>query len=209
MKMKKIIALATAAALCLGMSMTAFAADAVNPSPNKVPQSSSSYVNKEGYEAQTGELDAETKALLANEDKVKEILSQEFVVPKDAKVAVLGAGEYTLWDWTKDDVYKYQIEDGKVPNGGANFTFPIYDKDHDVKIGDTIYVLHKVGDKWEVTECVVTMGPNGDMVVDVFMESFSPVAFVKVMSDGTVVKLDAKGEPEKPVTKKAPKTGEF
>ena len=38
MKMKKMVALITAGVLCLGMSMTAFAADLEDGSPNKPPK---------------------------------------------------------------------------------------------------------------------------------------------------------------------------
>ena len=65
----------------------------------------------------------------------------------------------------------------------------------DIKNGDTVYVLHQTADgTWEVLEgkAVVTKDAGGytSVSVDVTMTGFSPVAFIKVMSNGEVVVLD-------------------
>ncbi|MDE7037457.1 MAG: hypothetical protein K2O98_05755, partial [Lachnospiraceae bacterium] len=75
--------------------------------------------------------------------------------------------------------------------------------------GATIYVAHQKADgTWEIIEGTLDKNMYGEWVVKVKMDSFSPVAFLKVMSNGKVVEVDKKGEPVKAATTRSPKTGE-
>lgn len=202
MKMKKLVALATAAALCLGMSVTAFAADVKSPQDSDIPTI--------GWGAtDDGSLDVWSKPLTDKEkediaDAAEKALKDQYnVTGKD--VVVIGVGDYQLFD--EDGKL---IEDGKVPNGGANFNFALgrEDKDGYVK-GATIYVAHQKADgTWEIIEGTLDKNSYGEWIVKVKMDSFSPVAFLKVMSNGKIVEVNQKGEPVKATTTRSPKTGE-
>ncbi|MEY8411254.1 hypothetical protein AALB51_08370 [Lachnospiraceae bacterium 62-26] len=199
MKMRKLVALATAAALCLGMSLTAFAADEKENSPAEIEygtsEDGSMYVKSD-------ELTSEQKKEIA--DAAEKALKDQYnVTGKD--VVVIGVGDYTLYN--EDGT---EIKDGKVPNGGANFNFILgrETKDGYAK-GATIYVAHQKADgTWEIIEGTLDKNMYGEWVVKVKMDSFSPVAFLKVMSNGKVVEVDKKGEPVKAATTRSPKTGE-
>lgn len=202
MKMKKLVALVTAAALCLGMSLTAFAADDKEVSPEELQVGWSEdgtlgVVTKELTEKEKADIAEAAKKALAN---------QYNVTGKD--VVVMGVGDYTLFDMTDPDNPKV-ITDGKVPNGGANFQFYLGSETKEGYVnGATIYVAHQKADgSWEIIEGKLSR-VAGEWYVEVKMDSFSPVAFLKVMSNGKVVEVDRRGEPVKPATTRSPRTGE-
>ena len=200
--MKKLVALATAAALCLGMSVTAFAADVKSPQDSDIPVIGSGTTDDDSMYVTSKPLtDKEREDIAAAAEKA--LKDQYNVTGKD--VVVLGVGDYTLYD--ADDK---KIEDGKVPNGGANFSFrldAVENKEGFVD-GATIYVAHQKADgTWEILEGKLVKTFYG-WSVRVKMDSFSPVAFLKVMSNGKVVEVDKKGEPVKATTTRSPRTGE-
>lgn len=133
----------------------------------------------------------EVEEILANENAVKDILTQAgYEVTNDHNVVVIGAGDYNLYAHPDTNF---------VP--GSEVTFPLgiegtnyWDRVKDIKNGDVIYVLHQTADgTWEVLEgvAVVESYENTARVsVKVAMSGFSPVAFIKVMSNGQVVVLD-------------------
>ena len=159
-------------------------------------------------------LTTDVEAILKDQNQMKDILTDAgYVVPDDASVVVLGAGDYT----TDQEIV-----------GEADMNFVLgYGSDEDlqgIKNGDTIYVLHQKHDgTWEVIEgkaVVRTFGYGDTQVsVDVTMTGFSPVAFIKVMSNGELVVLDKNEVPKASVNtttaktttvtvKTSPKTGE-
>ena len=190
MKLKKLVALFTAGALCLGMSLTAFAADG---SREKLPIAGNG-VTEDGV------------VISSDPEKIKDVIKEDLQLPSDAKVAVLGVMNYEPEGTVKD---------------GSTVTFALSPSTAgDLKEGETIAVLHlkKIVDKdgnvsyvWETKVGTVRKLGNG-VYVDVELDDFSPVAFVKVMSNGDVVKWNAKGEvvsTTSTTTKKvSPKTGE-
>ncbi|EOS80535.1 hypothetical protein C817_01591 [Dorea sp. 5-2] len=240
MKMKKMVALITAGVLCLGMSMTAFAADLEDGSPNKPPkptepttpttptQPAKPNEGFNGFLSINGGKDVDIKvpAYLADDlvagdletakneltDKqyenvvntltdpkaIEDIIKDACNVPSDIDCEVLVVGNI-------------QYTGDKFPAGGIDMSVNIGSASaNGLKNGDSIYVLHynKTTGKWEVLQGTVKL--NGDSAyVDVHFDSLSPVAFIKVTSNGKVVPYDAKGNPVTPVKTKSPKTGEF
>lgn len=174
---------------------------------------------------------AEVEEILKDTDAVKDILNDAgYDVTDDHQVVVLGAGDFETYnkDW---EAYDQDISDGanmKFYLGYGNDKYGYHSENwddlKDIKDGDTIYVLHQKDDgTWEVLEgkAIVVTNEYGDndISVEVTMTSFSPVAFIKVMSDGEVVVLDKTETPVQKVdtktaktttvtVKKSPKTGE-
>lgn len=198
--MKKLVALATAAALCLGMSVTAFAADVKSPQDKDIPEIEYGRSEDEDMFVRSEGLTEKEKEDIATAAE-KALKEQYNVTGKD--VVVLAVGDYTLYDADNKE-----IKDGKVPNGGANFKFSLdaVENKEGFENGAIIYVAHQKADgTWEILEGSLLKTYDG-WVVKVKMDSFSPVAFLKVMSNGKIVEVDKKGEPVK--TTKSPKTGE-
>lgn len=201
MKLKKMVALITAGALCLGMSMTAFAANSVDETDGYGEVEGGGFIygdNKLTEEEQKAY--EEAKEVLSDEAKVKAELEKLGYDTKGKDIVVMGVGEYQYYD-----------ENGKpadLPKGSTvKFSLDGLDKAKGLKHGDQIYVMHYLGDgKWEVKSATVTV-INGMLFAEVELDSLSPVAFLKVMSNGKIVKLDKKGEVVSN-TGKSPKTGE-
>ncbi len=222
MKMKKMVALLAAGVLCLGMSTTAFAA--ISPTGANAEILGDSDENEQivgvglesGYLTTPGQKEAkEALEVLNDSEKLAAELQKAGYDTKGKDIIVMGAGmyEYKVYDETQNKWIASEL-----PKGGLDISFSltggygghILDNAKDLKHGDTVYVMHYVGNgEWQVIETTVEMR-GGVPYVTVHMNSLSPVAFIKVMSNGEVVKLD-------PVTKKpvqapkkaSPKTGEF
>ena len=205
MKIKKLVALLTAGVLCLGMSTTAFAAQSVQDADG-----AALVKGADGYVSGYGEL---TPAQQEAFDKAKEVLEDEKQVDKilqdlgyntnGVDVIVMGMGDYRYYD--KDG------NPADLPKGTTlQFSLEGLDKAKGLKNGDKVYLMHyKADGTWEVVNgTVVTL--NGFLYVETDeLDSLSPIAFLKVMSDGKVVALDKKGEVVKTTTTKvSPKTGE-
>lgn len=139
------------------------------------------------------EVTKEVEDILANENAVKDILTQAgYEVNNAQNVVVIGAGDYNLYPGAT-------FEPGTemtfhLGSGGDTFQGQTWDRVKDIKNGDVIYVLHQTANgTWEVLEgvAVVENYANWTSVsVKVAMSGFSPVAFIKVMSNGQIVVLD-------------------
>lgn len=208
MKLKKLVALITAGALCLGMSMTAFAAD--DKSPEKVPSAN-------GF-ANGGDLAAVNQA---SEEEVQEIANKAMDWLKENKpniaenAEVIFAGNYSLMQWDETNGW-VDIKDGKVPGGKALFSFNVNDIEDKSGFaeGKVVYGLHDNGDgTYSLIEGKLVFDPTLGWSIQAEMEGFSPVTFFKVMSNGKIVEVDWKGDVVAPKTKTvarttSPKTGE-
>lgn len=239
MKMKKMVALITAGALCLGMSMTALAAEVEDKSPITPPTTDEekpttkpetpSVPDNEGLPgfiaAGSEELDIKIPAsekdnlvggvledakeelteaqykevvdTLTDPEAIKDIIKDACNVPSniDCEVLVVGNISYT---------------GDKFPAGGIDMQVNVGSASaNSLKTGDSIYVLHYVKEtgKWEVLQGTVIV--EGDSAyVSVHFNSLSPVAFIKVTSNGKVVPYNAQGQPVTPVKTRSPRTGE-
>ncbi len=208
MKLKKLVALITAGALCLGMSMTAFAAD--DKSPEEVPTT--------WGEADGGKLQVWNGATPEERQEIadKAMAWMEKNTPNIAKDAeIIFVGDYDLfqkndkgeWDW---------LEDGKVPGGKKLFSFDVNDIENKEGFvpGKTVYALHGNADgTFTPIEGKLVYDEARGWFIEVEMSEFSPVVFLKVMSNGKIVEVDWKGDVVDPKTKTAtrtasPKTGE-
>ena len=207
MKLKKLVALITAGALCLGMSMTAFAADD-NKSPDKVPSAN-------GW-ANGGDLGAINTA---TEKEVQEIADEamNWLAKNKPNIAanaeVIFAGDYRLYD---AETGTWLEEGAKVPGGKTVFSFNVNnvkDKDGFVE-GKVVYGLHKNADgTYSLIEGKLVYNAATGWAIEAEMDAFSPVTFFKVMSNGKIVEVDWKGDVVAPKTKTvarttSPKTGE-
>ena len=244
-KMKKAAALIASAVLCLSMGVTVLAASPTDPAiPEKENTQAYAYqaFDKDGNKVtlRSEQISQEVEEILKDESAVKDILTGAgYEVSEDDQVVVLGAGDFHTVDKNFEE-FDQDISDG------VEFTFELgasneeygyatenWDDLKDLKNGDTIYVLHQKADgTWEVLEGTAVVEDNyyTTVSVKVTLTSLSPIAFVKVMSNGEVVVLDKNEVPvsqvetsatsvtsskttEKVTTtsvtvKKSPKTGE-
>lgn len=151
------------------------------------------------------------QAVLDDQEKLAEIITEAgYVVEEDYSFVVLTAGDYSLLE---------PDHEGKIKLG-----FVIVDET--VESGDKVYALHQLHNgTWEVIEATVE-----GVEITIELDSLSPVAIVKVMSNDDVVALpkvevdnsdteetekeEKPAEEEKTETpvdnteKKSPKTGE-
>ena len=264
MKMKKIVALVTASALCLGMSMTVFADN--SPNEGLARPTGSGYVDNgsqdpanEGRYLYVNNLqdakddiadqvkkdnpnwtdEAVQKEADKRYDAVKDVFTDDTKASEKAsellgrKVdgVVVSAGDFKLY---RADGTVINPTDVDWPKNGIDRAMPIAelgDGYKQVEVGDKIAVLHynTAKNTWEVQEVTVVGNPNGQGYVTVHFDSLSPVAFLKVMSNGQQIKVDANGNPIKDkdrnvqvvnkttttkttqtvATGRSPKTGEF
>ena len=150
------------------------------------------------------ELSQEVKDILSDEEKVKDILYEAgYTVKDDQDITVIAAGDLSLMDMEKFE--KTEVPEGGVDldinlgfqnsysNNGYTYT---YGAIQGLKEGSTVYVLHQKDDgTWEVMEGTVKVKTNIDgtytsYYVTAHFDSLSPVAIIKVMSNGEVVVLD-------------------
>ncbi|EOS80538.1 hypothetical protein C817_01594 [Dorea sp. 5-2] len=234
MKMKKMVALLAAGVLCLGMSTTAFAA--ISPTKNNAEyigeKGKNDFINSAGLEdfdsfTEAGQKEAKAALEVLNDsEKLAKELQNAGYNTNGKDIVVMGAGMYEFGGYKKDENGQYVFdkngypiwENKELPEEGADIRFSltgaagnILDQAKDLKHGDTIYVMHYLANgTWQVMEATVEM-VDGIPYVTVHMDSLSPVAFIKVMSNGEVVKLDpvTKKPVKAPTTKASPKTGEF
>ncbi len=202
MKLRKLVALITAGALCLGMSMTALAAD---PSREAV--------------APTGATTADGTKLDV-EPLTKENLEQ---VQKDVNKILEESGRGTLPEGAKAEIVvaaDISLPEGEeIPKEGLQIEVQMTSDQiaaHDIKVGDRFYVLHQKADgTWEVLNGYGTVDKDGKIIATVY--SLSPLAFVKITGvDGKAITLvnDPEATPASkpkvvtPAKKASPKTGE-
>ncbi len=238
MKMKKLVALVTAGVLCLGMSMTAFAAtgdsngntNAPSPSPEEIKKEEEIKLNAgapsfdeedvwfvdNGLDYTIG-VDYLAGADGLTDEQYKEVVDTISDPKKVEEVIkqvcnVPDGAQYAVLkagDISYGEMVNGQWVEHTLPAGGVDIKVNVGSASLEgLKNGDSIYVLHYVNGKWEVLQGTVQV--EGDAAfVTVHFNSLSPVAFVKVTSSGKVVPYDAKGNPVTPVKTKSPKTGEF
>lgn len=181
-RMKKVMALAAACVLSLSMGIAAFAESPVDPYIH-----GGSGLDKDGNKVTVGfagKVSEEVQKILEDDEKVKDILEDAGYIPKDdQEIVVLASGNI----------------EGDIPEGGADLELSSFAKGHGLKEGDTIYVLHQKHDgTWEVLEGKVTYtNEYGGFRVKAHFDSLSPVAFIKVMSDGKTVIMDKDGSDQK------------
>ena len=235
---KKIVAVALTAAMCLGLSMTSFAAkngwsndDLWSPDALKDmgpkdglfdvidPDNFATAKDSKGHTVDISwrELSAKTLKSIDEEGKVAEIFEKNgFKVPDDTDFVPLMTGNITF--------------DEGVPAGGGTVTFQLVDlgvTSTEVKPGDTLYVMQETAPGsgvWEIY--AATVGQGLDVVVT--LPRNGSLVLVKTLSDGTVVTLDrttgevvdrkpadnvannnAKGTSTNASGATSPKTGEF
>lgn len=205
--LKKLTAILLVSAMCIGTAFTSFAAEGDGPSengnggteqttPTPTPGDDISMgendivaLDKDGNAVvirQEAITDDKVIEALSSQEGLKDILGTKFEVGSKDEVVVIAAGELTI--------------DGEMPEGGLDFVIDV--SGEGVVAGNTVYVLHKKSNgTWEVYAAVV----KEDGSIEFHLDSLSPVAIVKVMSDGSVKVLKEKATTS---TKKSPKTGE-
>lgn len=232
-KIKKAAAIAAAAVLCLSMSMSAFAAESVeDPDINqgeeqKPAQTIPIYAYGTGKDAngvtvnlQLNAVSEDVQKVLEDETAVKNILTDAgYNVPENSSVVLLAMGDYKMTNPYQD------ISAGAEMTFNLGYVYGEYgsansDNLKDLNNGDTIYLLHQKADgTWEVIEGTVAIDQYGNYMVNATMTGFSPIGFIKVMSNGQVVVMDKNENVVKQVNsntgttttvtaKKSPKTGE-
>lgn len=215
-KIKKAAVIAAAAVLCMGMGMGVFASSPTDPEQivndgktmtfNHIWMAEGTDKNGNKVTAYSmEELSQEVKEILSDEEKVKDILYEAgYTVKDDQDITVIAADDLSLVDTRTFD----EIE---VPEGGVDLDLVLgehgqfqsgYEYTTDaikgLKEGDTVYVLHQKDDgTWEVMEGVIktkTEEYYGSIYTSYYVtahfDTLSPVAIIKVMSDGEVVVLD-------------------
>lgn len=177
MKLKKLVALCTAGALCLGMSLTAFAAD---PSREEVPES-----------VKAGDLNLEVKPL----DK-----QQLADVKKDLDTILENSGRGELPENAKAEIVvaaDIDVPKGTDTSNGLQIEVALTeDQKNGLANGDKLYVLHynETTKTWDVLNGWAEY-KDGKLYAKVY--DFSPFAFVKV----TQITYDKNGVPtEKVIT---------
>lgn len=190
--MKKVVALFLASVLCLSMGMVAFAESPKDPVIPETPEKPISMIyggtalDKDGNKITTyaTPVKEEVAEILKDEAKVKDILKEAgYALTGNEAVVVLGAADINLPEGTE------------MPEGGVNLSLTLAsflgsEDTKDLKDGDILYLLHQKKDgTWEVLEGKVSL--KGEMFfVDAHFDSLSPVAIIKVMSDGKTVVLE-------------------
>ncbi len=232
-KIKKAAAIAAAAVLCLSMSMSAFAAESVEDpdisqgEEQKPAQTTPIYAYGTGKDAngvtvnlQLNAVSEDVQKVLEDETAVKNILTDAgYNVPENSSVVLLAMGDYKMTNPYQD------ISAGAEMTFNLGYVYGEYgsansDNLKDLNNGDTIYLLHQKADgTWEAIEGTVAIDQYGNYMVNATMTGFSPIGFIKVMSNGQVVVMDKNENVVKQVNsntgttttvtaKKSPKTGE-
>lgn len=153
-------------------------------------------VDKDGYGCSAHlvykEASEKVQEFLADENNVRNVLADAgYTVTEDMDILMLGMGELEYYG----PGYEFNEEEQELPEGGLDVVidFVAYHVDtKDLEAGDIIYVLHQKSDgSWEVLEGkVYDYGGSPFKKAKVHFDSLSPVAFIKVMSNGEAVVLD-------------------
>lgn len=223
-KIKKAAAVVAASVLCMSMSLGVFASSPTDPEQivndgNTLtfnPIWGAAGTDKDGNKVTAysmKELSQEVKEILSDDEKVKDILNQAGYTVKDGQdITVIAADDLSLVDGN--------FEETEMPEGGVDLEINLGSTSHffdgteeytytygdiqGLEEGSTVYVLHQKADgTWEVLEGTVKVksgenlygGSWTDYYVTAHFDSLSPVAIIKVMSNGEVVVLDKEGTP--------------
>lgn len=215
--MKKLVALLTAGVLCLGMSMSVFAQEVPSQTPGDEPSNSTStdpadhasaIVNGKQVDVKYDDItDKEVLSVVNDNSKLEQIL-------KNAGYDVKPGQQVEGIFWADVNLKDQTI----TPDGKISLNLCIGDlKKNGVKGKDVVYVYHWGKNGLEIFEATVE-DIDGNGYVKVSLDDLSPIAVVKVTSNGSVVAVDKKGNVVSTVDKKgnvvskltkAPKTGEF
>ena len=199
-KIKKAAAIVAAAVLCMSMSMGVFASSPTDP--EQIVNDGKTLTFNPIWSAEGTDKDGN---ILSDEEKVKDILYEAgYTVKDDQDITVIAAGDLSLVDMET-------FEKTEVPEGGIDLELNLgfqdsysyggqftYGAIQGLKEGSTVYVLHQKDDgTWEVMEGTVKVKTTSDeygtytgYYVTAHFDSLSPVAIIKVMSNGEVVVLD-------------------
>ncbi len=141
---------------------------------------------------------------LSDPEKIEDVIKAACNLPNDVQCALMKTGDIRYGEYDENGNWI----DKPIPAGGIDIQVSVGSaSEQGLKNGDSIYVLHYVNGRWEVLEGIVELYGD-DARVTVHFTSLSPVAYVKVTSNGKVVPYNAKGEPVTPVKTKSPRTGE-
>ena len=184
MKMKKLVALAVAGMLCLGMSVTAFAANSLTPEDAAAvienEDGTTTPLVVEDLDEKVQEVvdtwkDDSTALEAAVKDAVKN--NPDIKLEEGAKYAVVGAFDYDIQGGLNGDTeIKFDISK-LLPTG--------------LKEGETLYLMHGITDangnvtKWVLVNTTV----EGDYATATF-DSLSPIAFIVASNGDTVLDPD-------------------
>ncbi len=205
-KLKKIVAVALSAAMCLGLSMTAFAAkntgwtntmwesedymrEDIGPDDrNVLVGEDGSWLrrvtdkNGNSIAASLSQISKGTWESIKDEGKVQEIFKKAgYDVKEGMDFVPLATGTLTI--------------DAGVPEGGATLNFGLADLGlgaDTVKAGDVIYVMQETAPGsgvWDVFPATVSV-LGGDYQVSVTVPRNGALVVVKAMSNGDIITLD-------------------
>lgn len=203
-RIKKVAAAIVTAVLCMSMSMGVFASSP--PDPDQIPGVSYgiSLDNEDGPSisavAISKDLSEEVEEILQDKEQVKAILTNAgYNVKDDQDITIIAASDMELIDPRNGE----KVE---IPEGGTDFEFYLgsdfgsglsNSNLEGVKNNDILYILHRKADgTWEVLEATAVVDTSGDFTtykVKAHFDSFSPVAVIKVMSNGQITVLDKNG----------------
>lgn len=214
-KLKKIVAIALAATMCMGLSMTAFAVDNGGngtateevselgkiPSPKFIPGTENTVGTTDGKGTQNDELDlnrdpmetqSKTYKSIDTVSEVASILSENGLsIPKGAQVVPIDYRNITGISEDMKNVVTFTL----TP---AQFTDNKYDygKLHE---GDTVYAMIETGEDTGVWE-MVPGTLNKDGAVDFTVDHKGTIILVKAMKNGKVVQFtkNSNGDDVKP-----------
>lgn len=202
--LKKVAAFIAATVLCMSMSMGVLASSPTDP--DQIPGISygMSLDNEDGPSisavAVSKDLSEEVEAILQDKSQIKDILiNAGYEVKDDQDITVIAASDMELIDPRNGE----KVE---IPEGGTDFEFYLgadlwsglsNPNLEGIKNNDTLYILHQKADgTWEVLEATAVVETSGDVTtykVKAHFDSFSPVAIIKVMSNGKITVLDKNG----------------
>lgn len=211
--MKKLTAIAASAVLCVGMSVSASASiiSGASPTDPKIPVPGYATVkDSDGVTIISNQkkISEEVQEILQDKEQVKDILENAgYEVTEDQEIIVMGAVDLEIGEY-KWNGGRYVFEKQEVPEGGVDVDLYLNDyflgeeQLENLKDGDTLYLLHQKADgTWEVLEGKVTVETHGygdytytNKFVSAHFDSLSPIAIVKIMSNGEVVVLDKNEE---------------
>lgn len=205
--MKKLVALLTAGVLCLGMSMTVLAQEVPSRGTGDEP---SNNVSTDPADHASATVNGKEVGVTYDDIKDKEVLS---IVNDNKKLEqILKDAGYDVKPGQKVEGIFWadvNLEDKTItPEGKIALNLCIGDiKTNGLKNNDVVYVYHWGKNGLEIYEARVE-DVDGNGYVKVSLDDLSPIAIVKVTSNGSAVAVDKKGNVVSQV-KKAPKTGEF
>ena len=215
-KIKKAAAVVATAVLCMSMSIGVFASSPTDPEiPNimwggQVTDSDGDRVS--AYVSTYKDVSEEVEKILQDEEQVKEILYEAgYTVKDNEEITVIAASDVELYDGISQEPMELpeggvdlELELGTLYEGETYTSFSGSDRVEGIQNGDTLYILHQKADgTWEVLEGkAVVKDQNGYTAygVSAHFDSLSPVAVIKIMSNGEVVVLDKDNNVKETIT---------